>query len=336
MRWIILAGVVTAIFLFGVLTLWWATKQIEVWLPTHSEVAAPTTSPKREASPSERRSRANDAVTGAQGHASNKKWDVAIDEYNVAIGHDPTYAPAWVGRGLARQAKGEYAIAIGDLSEAIRLDPTSADYYNLRGACYKLSGDDARAIADYSEAIKLKKDGAFYYNRGAAYFAQKKFEEAERDLTDSLQSTSADYGDYTAEAKALLEHTRKERSLVKLIACNGLTEQMWVNLAGYSEANADHITFEVLWDLAPGSCEDVGRFVRDKGVWVIVNALPSQQRFRAAANDASAKSFCTDNFGSTQVPYPSGTCPTNWNLQKFYKLNIKSNANVHTSRLPHD
>jgi len=125
-----------------------------------------------------------------------------------------------------------------------------------------------------------------------------------------------------------------ERSLVQLIACNGLDEQIWVNVAGYGESDADHFTFKVLWDLAPGNCQDVGRFERDRGIWVIVNAWNTQRHFRAPSSDASAKNFCTDQFGSNQVPSPSGTCAAEWNLERFYKLAIQPNASVHTSWLP--
>src|SRR5258705_1800189 len=59
--------------------------------------------------------------------------DRAIEDYERAIGLDPTYANAFNSRGVAYQAKGENERAIADYGQAIRLDPVNANALNGRG-----------------------------------------------------------------------------------------------------------------------------------------------------------------------------------------------------------
>ncbi len=56
---------------------------------------------------------------------SNGKLDKAIEAYTQAIGRDPKYSFAYLGRGDAYLAKGDLDRALLDYDRAVRLDPTN-------------------------------------------------------------------------------------------------------------------------------------------------------------------------------------------------------------------
>jgi tetratricopeptide (TPR) repeat protein len=103
-------------------------------------------------------------------YAIKADYDRAIADYDQAIQHDPTYALAYNGRGVAYKEKdGDYDRAIAEYNHAIQLDPNFARAYNSRGFAYAAKGDNDRAIADYTRAIALDAKYALAYgNRGRA------------------------------------------------------------------------------------------------------------------------------------------------------------------------
>jgi tetratricopeptide (TPR) repeat protein len=56
---------------------------------------------------------------------SNEQYDKAIASYTEAIGRDPKYSFAYLGRGDAYQAKGDLDRALLDYDHAVRLDPNN-------------------------------------------------------------------------------------------------------------------------------------------------------------------------------------------------------------------
>jgi tetratricopeptide (TPR) repeat protein len=56
---------------------------------------------------------------------SNGKLDKAIEAYTQAIGRDPKYSFAYLGRGDVYLAKGDLDRALLDYDRALRLDPTN-------------------------------------------------------------------------------------------------------------------------------------------------------------------------------------------------------------------
>ena len=104
---------------------------------------------------------------------NRKEYAQAIDHFNRAIEVDPTYAPAYDGRGVAYLNQGEQDRAIVDLSEAIRLDPSDARAQYHRGVAYSRSGDYDRALADFGEAIRLSPGSANAYLARSWVYAKK-------------------------------------------------------------------------------------------------------------------------------------------------------------------
>lgn len=57
-------------------------------------------------------------------HASQYRWDAAIDAYNKAIALDPGFARAYFNRGLAYAGLKHYDEAIADYEQAVAIDPS--------------------------------------------------------------------------------------------------------------------------------------------------------------------------------------------------------------------
>src|SRR5690606_5640782 len=57
-------------------------------------------------------------------HASQFRWDAAIEAYTRAIEMDPGYARVYFNRGLAYAALKHYEEAIADYEKATALDPS--------------------------------------------------------------------------------------------------------------------------------------------------------------------------------------------------------------------
>jgi len=97
-------------------------------------------------------------------------------------------ALAFNNRGVAYRLKGEYDLALQDYDHAIGFDPNSASHYNNRGIIYRIKHEYARAIADYDEAIWLRADyPAAFYNRALAYADEGDYDHALADFNVVMQ-----------------------------------------------------------------------------------------------------------------------------------------------------
>ena len=91
-------------------------------------------------------------------HARNGRYDRAIQDYNQALQHDPSYVAAYCERGIAYAAKGNYDRAIQDYNRALRRAPSFAAAYYNRGLAYKRKGECEWARRDFSKALELGYD----------------------------------------------------------------------------------------------------------------------------------------------------------------------------------
>jgi tetratricopeptide (TPR) repeat protein len=89
--------------------------------------------------------------------------DGAIAAYTEASRLDPRSREAYLGRGVARYLKGQFAQAIADATEAIRIDPRYAPAYRNRGRDHAADGGWSKAVADFTEAIRLAPEDARAY-----------------------------------------------------------------------------------------------------------------------------------------------------------------------------
>lgn len=97
---------------------------------------------------------------------SRQDYDLAIDEFSVAIRLRPDFLLAYINRSYAYRQKHDYDRAIADYTEAIRLKPDLVEQiYLLRGTTYSYKGDWGKAVADYTEVIRRKPDNVAAYNQ---------------------------------------------------------------------------------------------------------------------------------------------------------------------------
>lgn len=125
-----------------------------------------------------------------RGLAYNKtrQYDLAIRDFNKAIGFVPNYTDAMIDKGISYFNKGEYYFAIQSYSRAIRFESNYATPFNNRGNAYGVQGYYGLAIRDFNEAIRLEPDfaGAFL-NRAKAYRSKGQYGRAIRDFNEVIR-----------------------------------------------------------------------------------------------------------------------------------------------------
>jgi tetratricopeptide (TPR) repeat protein len=94
-------------------------------------------------------------------HAHLGEMKEAIADYTHTILLKPNYAPAYCGRGVAREehadetGREDYQLSIADYSKAVELDPQLFLGYYSRGRARSSIGDKVGAAADYIRALVL-------------------------------------------------------------------------------------------------------------------------------------------------------------------------------------
>jgi tetratricopeptide (TPR) repeat protein/predicted Ser/Thr protein kinase len=83
------------------------------------------------------------------------KFDLADQDFAIALESKPDHAWAWSLRGTARLQAGDLAAAEKYLSRAIAIDSVRADAWEQRGHVRFARGAFAQALADYKRAVGL-------------------------------------------------------------------------------------------------------------------------------------------------------------------------------------
>jgi tetratricopeptide (TPR) repeat protein len=129
---------------------------------------------------------------------NQRRYDVAIDDFDQAIQLQPNPAPGsgqavtsavtFDYRGNAYRHEGQYDRAVADFDEALRLNPDAAEIFDDRGVAYFGGHQYDRAIQDYDRAIGLASNFALaFYNRGMALRALGQQDRAAVDFTQARQ-----------------------------------------------------------------------------------------------------------------------------------------------------
>ena len=69
-------------------------------------------------------------------YKNNKKWNLALADYNKAIQINPEFAQAYYNRGILYFDQKKWDLALVDYNKAIQINPKDADVYNNRGTLY--------------------------------------------------------------------------------------------------------------------------------------------------------------------------------------------------------
>ena len=111
-----------------------------------------------------------------------KESDKAIADCSQAISLHANQASAYLNRGNAYRAKGQYDRAIADYDQAIRLSPNDAAAFYNRGIAYDDKRQYDRVIEDFDQAIRLNpRHAKAFYNRGKS---QERNNDLQRALAD--------------------------------------------------------------------------------------------------------------------------------------------------------
>jgi len=96
-------------------------------------------------------------------------FDRPIQDSNEALRLTPNSPFALFNRGSGYFGKGDYDRAIHDYDTGLRLEPDDVQALKSRGDAYIAKGDYDRAIQDFDHAIRLKpKIALLYYDRSVA------------------------------------------------------------------------------------------------------------------------------------------------------------------------
>jgi tetratricopeptide (TPR) repeat protein len=116
-------------------------------------------------------------------------WKEAINAFGEIIQLAPSFAPAYVHRGLLVHELGKPEIAYMDFERAIEINPAYGLAYYGRGWFYHTQGNFAAELADAQKGLSLdeQNQGMYYRRIGAAYHGMKRFEEAINAYRQAIQ-----------------------------------------------------------------------------------------------------------------------------------------------------
>jgi len=126
-----------------------------------------------------------------------KKWELALADYNKAIAINPDYTSAYLNRGTVYYDQEKWELALSDYNKAIAINPDYALAYYNRGLVYYNQKKWELALSDYNKAIAINTDDALaYYNRGLVYYNQKKWDLALSDYNKAIAINPDDTSAY--------------------------------------------------------------------------------------------------------------------------------------------
>ncbi|MBN1316819.1 MAG: rhomboid family intramembrane serine protease [Anaerolineales bacterium] len=120
---------------------------------------------------------ANSAITlltSGEAYLYQGEYELAIQDFSIALQKDETLWPAYVYRGEAYMRQGNHKAAFQDFDTVIQLDSwmeVLPSAYSGRGRVYMLEGDPDKALDDLNFAVSLDYDNAyFHFLRGMIYY----------------------------------------------------------------------------------------------------------------------------------------------------------------------
>lgn len=119
--------------------------------------------------------------------AREKKFELALNDFNKAIESFPEYAIAYNNRGLLLHNLGFYREAIKDFNRAIALQPGQGATFHNRANALRKAGAEKTAFKDYGKALKLLDDkSAPHLARGQIHWSHYRHYAALRELNLAL------------------------------------------------------------------------------------------------------------------------------------------------------
>jgi tetratricopeptide (TPR) repeat protein len=183
-----------------------------------SLVASAAKDPTLEARPNPTPQTANDFFQIAFAAAGNGQYDIAIKNYDLAIGLDPSRIYFYYHRGLAHKAAGQKPEAITDFKQCISMKPIAEAYYELGVFRYEdLDLKGAKAYFEQAKELKEDVDKTNFY-LGVINYRMNNFDTAEALLTHFIYvvKTNADAFLYLAMTKVKMHKYGEVSPMLKL------------------------------------------------------------------------------------------------------------------------
>ena len=177
--------------------------------------------------------RAIDHLNRGNDLLAEKKFDEALQEFDMAIAINSKFAEAYLKRGIAYAWKGDGDRALTEYNEAIRLRPRYAEAYYYRGmrinniGYFKLADADYnldsssidyfdRAIADYTRAIQINPNYLdAYFARAESYSNKEDYDLAIADYTSMLRINPNSADAYIARGTMYVLKNDHERAIAE-------------------------------------------------------------------------------------------------------------------------
>lgn len=120
-------------------------------------------------------------------YSREKKYELALKDFNSAIEQFPEYAIAYNNRGLLLQRLGYYKEALEDFNRAIALQPQQGATFHNRANALKKAGAENSAFKEYGKALSLLDDkSAPHLARGQIHIEHMRNFAALRELNLAL------------------------------------------------------------------------------------------------------------------------------------------------------
>lgn len=165
-----------------------------------------------------------------------KKYDLAIADFNRALSIKTDFAEAYNDRGAAYRNMKEYDLAIADISQALQINPDFAEAYNNRGLAYFEKKQYSLAAADFKQALRLEPDSAEIYNHiGNMYAAVNKRQQAAEYYKKAVEIDplfSEAYNNLGLSYAAAGSHKEAILFFQKAIKADPKNAQAYLNLGG--------------------------------------------------------------------------------------------------------
>lgn len=127
---------------------------------------------------------------------------------------DNKFADAYALKATLHDDNKRYELAIIDYNKAIELDSTNASYYGRRAGTYQHAGKYRLALNDLTKAIELDKNDSFYYvTRAEIYRLLKQYDLSLRDCNKAIMLNSREFGNFEARAFIYLKIKKYKEAL---------------------------------------------------------------------------------------------------------------------------
>lgn len=116
---------------------------------------------------------------GSKTFQQTQIWRASIPFWSYVLQYYPDNAMAYGNRGEAYRDQKKYDLAMADFNKSIAVDPEYVESYNSRGQMYGMMGEMDLALDDFKRVIELSPNfDEAYNNIGVIYSMQEKPDEA--------------------------------------------------------------------------------------------------------------------------------------------------------------